>query len=341
MLRKFPFGRRPLNLVLAGTIATALVSNAAAVPAQAQGPTVVDTMGVVSEIVDLDRDALETLEGLIGSPKAHTASADAALSEMAATETAVVLLPTVEDSSAVVLGSASVGARIPDAEVVRTEGAVAVLETEDETFVVAPGASGGVQFINIASQPTQAHSFSMETAIPDGARWQRSEDGGLELVGDAGFLSAYIETPWAVDATGASLPTYFTVVGDVITQHVDTSTAEFPVISDPSIWTVAECIGSVALILGFAAAKMTTLIAKIGKIIKASSSLISKWKAAIGSANFTVAEFKTFINLMHGYLEKTLSAAQRVKVNTLLNAIGNTLVTIIGLEACWNWYKNG
>ena len=134
---------------------------------------------------------------------------------------------------------------------------------------------------------------------------------------------------------------YFTVVGDVITQHVDTSTAEFPVISDPSIWTVAECIGSVALILGFAAAKMTTLIAKIGKIIKASSSLISKWKAAIGSANFTVAEFKTFINLMHGYLEKTLSAAQRVKVNTLLNAIGNTLVTIIGLEACWNWYKNG
>lgn len=92
MFRKFPFGRRPLNLVLAGAIATALVSNAAAVPAQAQGPTVVDTMGVVSEIVDLDRDALETLEGLIGSPKAHTASADAALSEMAATETAVVLL---------------------------------------------------------------------------------------------------------------------------------------------------------------------------------------------------------------------------------------------------------
>jgi len=44
---------------------------------------------------------------------------------------------------------------------------------------------------------------------------------------------------------------------------------------------------------------------------------------------------------MHGYLKKTLSAAQRVKVNTLLNAIGNTLVTIIGLEACWNWYKNG
>ena len=109
MFRKFPFGRRPLNLVLAGAIATALVSNAAAVPAQAQGPTVVDTMGVVSEIVDLDRDALETLEGLIGSPKAHTASADAALSEMAATETAVVLLPTVEDSSAVVLGSAPPG----------------------------------------------------------------------------------------------------------------------------------------------------------------------------------------------------------------------------------------
>lgn len=133
----------------------------------------------------------------------------------------------------------------------------------------------------------------METAIPDGARWQQSEERRTGTGRRRRLPLGVHRDPWAVDATGASLPTYFTVVGDVITQHVDTSTAEFPVISDPSIWTVAECIGSVALILGFAAAKMTTLIAKIGKIIKASSSLISKWKAAIGSANFTVAEFKT------------------------------------------------
>lgn len=114
-------------------------------------------------------------------------------------------------------------------------------------------------------------------------------------------------------------------------------------ISDPSIWTVAECIRRGAHPWIRRGKDDDADSAKIGKIYsEASSSLISKWKAAIGSANFTVAEFKTFINLMHQLPEEDAERRAAGKVNTLLNAIGNTLVTIIAAsKACWNWYKNG
>ncbi|WP_150109971.1 hypothetical protein [Crystallibacter crystallopoietes] len=44
---------------------------------------------------------------------------------------------------------------------------------------------------------------------------------------------AAMPTPWAVDATGQSLPTEYKVEGDTVVQVVDTSQAVFPVVSDP------------------------------------------------------------------------------------------------------------
>ncbi|MBP2435813.1 hypothetical protein [Microbacterium amylolyticum] len=49
---------------------------------------------------------------------------------------------------------------------------------------------------------------------------------GWEVVG--AFQSA-----WSADATGASLPTHYEVDGNTLTQVVDTTGAQFPVVSDP------------------------------------------------------------------------------------------------------------
>ncbi|RLP76769.1 hypothetical protein D9V32_03765 [Mycetocola tolaasinivorans] len=347
--------RKFRNVGLGAVLTGALIACVAVTPAQASedetaadettttsSAVTVDTLSVLSDIVDLTPQARAALSTLVGEATVSAAPEDSVFDGIVATEAgATVLLPTAEDSSAAVLGSESLGARVPGAEVTRTEGVVSVLENKNETFVVAPGSTGGVQFINIATEHVVEHSFDVETSIPEGASWSVLPDGGLQLIDAVGSLSAYVETPWAVDANGVSLPTHFTVEGGMITQHVDTSNATFPVVSDPSIWTVAECLGSIALLIGFAAAKMATVIAKIATVIKKTTTLVNKWKAAIGSANFSAAEFKTFAGLLQGWMNNTLTAAKRTKVNALMNAAGATLLTIVGLEACWKWYKNG
>jgi hypothetical protein len=46
---------------------------------------------------------------------------------------------------------------------------------------------------------------------------------------------ALIDVPWAVDAKGVQLTTSYSVRGEYLTQHIDTSGAAFPVVADPSV----------------------------------------------------------------------------------------------------------
>lgn len=46
-----------------------------------------------------------------------------------------------------------------------------------------------------------------------------------------------IEPAWAVDANGAPVPTSYDVTDGVLTQHVDTAGAAFPVVADPT-WAI-------------------------------------------------------------------------------------------------------
>jgi hypothetical protein len=76
-------------------------------------------------------------------------------------------------------------------------------------------------------------------------------------------LTAKIAPPWAKDASGRSLPTWYVLDASrrVLTQHVDTAGATYPVVADPRLtygWGVylnvtgaeAKAIGSAALAVG-------------------------------------------------------------------------------------------
>jgi hypothetical protein len=48
-------------------------------------------------------------------------------------------------------------------------------------------------------------------------------------------LDVALEKPWAVDAAGKSLPTWYELDGDRVVQHVDLKGARFPVVADPRL----------------------------------------------------------------------------------------------------------
>lgn len=62
-------------------------------------------------------------------------------------------------------------------------------------------------------------------------------DGTVTVTDGAGVFVNYFSAPWAIDASGRALATWYEVDGNVITQHINTNNARFPVIADPS----AEC----------------------------------------------------------------------------------------------------
>jgi hypothetical protein len=83
-------------------------------------------------------------------------------------------------------------------------------------------------------------SIDFPLSVPAGARVALRGNVGsvVKQVGeDSVAILASIDPPWAIDAGGRRLPTSYTYSDGVLTQHVDTSEARFPVVTDPSIRT--------------------------------------------------------------------------------------------------------
>lgn len=98
-------------------------------------------------------------------------------------------------------------------------------------------------------------SANFALTIPAGAKVEKHDDGTVVIarefkVGIQDYLEVYatIEAPWAVDAAGTSLPTSYTVNGNVLTQNVDTAGATFPVVADPTTAVFGWYLGPVVYI---------------------------------------------------------------------------------------------
>ncbi|WP_157606378.1 hypothetical protein [Phycicoccus sp. Soil802] len=90
----------------------------------------------------------------------------------------------------------------------------------------------------IESDSTEGVDFRL--GLPKGAKVTLA--GGRAAIvrsrGDAEVeVLATIERPWAIDAAGRHLPTSYTYADGVLTQHIDTSAASFPVVLDPAVTT--------------------------------------------------------------------------------------------------------
>jgi hypothetical protein len=100
------------------------------------------------------------------------------------------------------------------------------------TGVGTNGTNASFIVINNASAPTD-YSF----AIGSKTDTLTLMDGGKVQVKDAsGDVVNYLQTPWAHDANGKELQTSYSVQprSNIVTQHVDTTGAAFPVTADPS-----------------------------------------------------------------------------------------------------------
>lgn len=101
-----------------------------------------------------------------------------------------------------------------------------------ETKVIQPLAEG-FRVLSFIKQESDAHDFTYKIEAPEGAQAEVVADTVRVSLGDE--ILGSIKKPWAVDASGRQLNTYFILNGMSLTQHVDiTPSTIFPVVADPN-----------------------------------------------------------------------------------------------------------
>lgn len=108
-----------------------------------------------------------------------------------------------------------------------------VVKESSHGYVTGKGTNGlNASFVVIADKTSPStHEFTIGN---EDNSLQLQDDGSVIVYGADGTQTNYILAPWAKDAEGKDLDTYYTLEGNALKQHIDLSDAAFPVIADPS-----------------------------------------------------------------------------------------------------------
>jgi len=205
---------------------------------------VVSSVGVVSAEGSVDTvatetgDALEVAGDLVADAAPVVESADGFVAQLAGSVVEIPADPVEPLTLGGVGGEVEVElpvvAGVADG-VVDESGAV-VFESDTSPVSLAAQATddGGLQVLVVIDDATAPMEYRFDMTVPDGAVLRSTGDGGAELVGSDGALVSAVAPPWAVDATGVSVPTSYRIEGSTLVQVVDHHNAAYPVVADPN-----------------------------------------------------------------------------------------------------------
>lgn len=100
----------------------------------------------------------------------------------------------------------------------------------------------GIRAFILVNNSSAPKTYDFEFELPSGCRFVSGDELNIDevgkkeiaVMGDDGFIYGIIKAPWAKDANGVGIDTYYTYSGTTLMQHIcfDDST-QFPVIADP------------------------------------------------------------------------------------------------------------
>lgn len=172
-------------------------------------------------------------------------------------------------------------------------------DNSSTSFAVQPindnGIDGVRSLINI-NNSTASREYSFTFDLDEGTKLVTDEEflggkqysnGEVYIVDKQNIVIGTIDKPWAYDAKGKAVKTYYKIEnGNKLTQVIDFSNdSAFPIVADPSAWQITKCVGSISWAIGsgiFAVAK----IAKIKKYIAALGGLREAAALLVGATTW-------------------------------------------------------
>lgn len=130
--------------------------------------------------------------------------------------------------------------RLPD-------GTVAYAGTNGSANAVVP-TDGGVQMLTTIKNANAPTRYTYEVSVPDGGKVSVIDDGRATVTDARGTVVMTVDVPWAKDANGVSVPTYYEANGTTLTQVVDHAGGNYayPITADPR-WISRTWYGAVVV----------------------------------------------------------------------------------------------
>jgi hypothetical protein len=237
-----PTKSRLASLGVAGTLfASALFPTAAAFAASsaAAANTAAGTEVPAQDIAS----ALDHAQSKLAIPPAANTTSDSRAALKAAAGGATVTAPN-DASNGVELGAPNNGpvlnVQLPNARQDGNaekvgNGVVAYAGANGSANAVRATADGGVQLLTIIDSPDAPTSYDYKISVPNGGTIELTKTGGASVLNTKGTVIASVAAPWATDAAGKTITTYFTTDGQTLTQHIEhnVSGVVYPVTADP------------------------------------------------------------------------------------------------------------
>lgn len=243
-----PWRSRRAAILAAVAAFTITASTLAVSPAHAEGvdaaavEQTLRTAGAVRDVAPVQSNA----QSKLAQPDAATSAQRPAVTSTARLSLATGLsvatgantlsiTPVVEKSAAAASGKA-----------LSPSGLAVFANTRDSSFAFSKASTGGNAGYAVITGPNAPTVYRFAFAV-DGkpAVLRAIEDGGIEVLTASGTVVNSVAPAWAKDATGAALPTSYSVSGNILTQNVTHAGAVYPVVADPrvrcdSLWCTAE-----------------------------------------------------------------------------------------------------
>ena len=114
-------------------------------------------------------------------------------------------------------------------------GVVAYDSGNGSSNAVQANDDGSVRMLTVIDNPDAPTTYDYKVNVPDGGSVTLTPDGGALILDGTGQPITSVSSPWAKDAVGKQVKTYFTTDGQTLTQHVlhNVRGVVYPVTADP------------------------------------------------------------------------------------------------------------
>lgn len=251
--------RRPRRKLTLG-VGVAAATTVALIAGGVQPASAADAFSIDAVTVAETYTALAGTSGLLAASDTVTAASDSDSALVSTTNGVTVDVPrdagdgvtmTQPDGSSMVVtppqsGNAAVA---PIAQ-----GVAAIPGNDGASTAVQALEDGTTRFVNVIADKNAPQDFTYAISVPGGGSVTVNPDGTAAALDSSGVVLAEVAKPWATDANGTSVPTWFTTDGTSLTQHVDFANGNFafPIKADPWFWDYLHCIFGVGVPVGAA-----------------------------------------------------------------------------------------
>ncbi|MBI2410888.1 MAG: hypothetical protein HYV32_03300 [Candidatus Kerfeldbacteria bacterium] len=216
------------------------------------------------------KEALESLSGVLETSEDIVVDRDVDSAIITSTEDGTIVDIPKNPEDGVTLGTedgTTIEIGLPNADEAKNakriaDGVVAYPAKDGSANAVQADVEGGVRMLTVIDNPEAPTEYAYTVTVPSGGHIELTEDGGAVVVDENNEPIAMVATPWAKDAAGNDVETYFTTDGQTLTQHIlhNVEGISYPVTADP-FWIPAAVTTAIVLA---ARACVNTVIGGIG-----------------------------------------------------------------------------